>query len=130
MNKYIIHTLIIFIFVWAGATASRAYGWYFEYWYVDIILHALSGIMFALIWTILAKGKINSIAIFMFGAVATAVLGSFLWECWEYWGYLLRPDFARFYIPEIEDTLTDMAAGMAGALLIYPFVRKIAIIKG
>ncbi len=101
--------------VLAGSFLSRRNGWYFDYWYTDIILHIIAGIMFGFLWLLLVrKTEFRPVWLITLGAVAMAVFGSFLWEVWEMTGWRLRPDQARFYIPEIADSLSDITCGMIG----------------
>lgn len=130
MSKKLIASITLLIIVAVGTQLTRHFGWYSTYWFTDVILHTLSGMMFALLWASLTERRIDSRWVLFITCITFAVFGSVLWECWEYWGYLLKPDFARFYIPDIADSLGDIMSGALGAVLIYPFIKnKFGIIK-
>lgn len=117
-RRYFIYSLILFSFVAVGSWFCRSLGWYTSYWYADVILHFVSGITFALCWFGMAKQCTSNSWILFLGAVGFAVFGSVLWEFWEYAGWHITPTHARFYIPELGDTLSDIFCGLSGAVFI------------
>ena len=116
MNKYSYVASLIFAFVGIGTLFTRHYGWYNEYWYTDVILHTVSGIGFGCIWFGLNKTTHVSY-MGILGAISFATFGSVLWEFWEYAGWHIVPSHARYYIPELGDTLSDIFCGLCGGAL-------------
>jgi hypothetical protein len=98
---------------------ARLLGWYQEYWFTDVILHTLSGGMFALFWLSLSfEEKYRSKVIFFLTLAMAGVFGSYFWEVWEAGGTYILPGVAIAYEPNLSDTLNDIACGMFGALVI------------
>lgn len=97
---------------------ARLFGWYHEYWFTDVILHTLSGGMFALLWLSLSFGeKYKSKVIFFLTLAMAGVFGSYFWELWEFGGTYILPGIAIAYIPNLGDSLSDIACGMVGAVI-------------
>ena len=98
---------------------ARLLGWYHEYWFTDVILHTLSGSMFALFWLGLSfKETYTSKLIFFLTLAMVGVFGSYFWEVWEFGGTYLLPGIAIAYEPNLGDALSDIACGMFGALAV------------
>ncbi|HUQ29901.1 MAG TPA: hypothetical protein VM103_00030 [Candidatus Paceibacterota bacterium] len=98
---------------------ARQLGWYHEYWFTDVILHTLSGAMFALFWLGLSfEEKYKSKIVFFLTLAMAGVFGSYFWEVWEFGGIYILPEVAIAYIPNLSDSLSDIACGMLGALII------------
>lgn len=117
MRGYIISSAVLFAFVALGSWVARQTGWYNDYWYTDIILHTAAGMAFGLFWIALHHRAGTPLWLIWVGAVAFAVFSSVLWEFWEFAGWRVTPSHMRFYIPELGDTLGDLACGMAGGLM-------------
>lgn len=124
MKRHLYLSYALGFIVLIGSGLARQYGWYHEYWFTDVILHFLSGVGIAALWFWMIQGENMTAPIRVLSTVAFAVLISFFWEAWEWWGWMLRPDFARHYIPELGDTLSDMAWGLLGALIFIIFTRR------
>jgi hypothetical protein len=117
VKSKLITSLLLLLVVSAGSFLSRHFGWYSTYFFTDIILHTLSGIMFGYLWlAFINKSNISSLITFS-TIILFAVFGSFLWEVWEYGGYVFFPAHVEFYKPEIGDSLGDIASGMLGGIL-------------
>jgi hypothetical protein len=98
---------------------ARTFGWYHEYWFTDVFLHTLSGAMFALFWLGLSFGeKYQSKAILSLTLAMAGVFGSYFWELWEFGGAYILPGIAIAYVPDLGDSLGDIACGMFGGLII------------
>lgn len=117
MRRSIYISSLLFLVVAVGSFASRHFGWYFNYWFTDIILHTISGIMFGYIWLSFTDRFSIPRALNVFIIILFAVFGSFLWELWEYAGYVFFPAHVEFYKPEIGDSLGDIASGMLGGII-------------
>jgi hypothetical protein len=133
MNKNILSAGILFLIVALGAWISRHYGWYGEYWFVDIILHIISGIMFGLIWTVvLGETRFRSRWALVLSIVAFAALGSVIWEFWEFEGWRIMPEHTQYYVPALSDTLGDIASGIGGGAavaLAYLRSKRFLVLK-
>jgi hypothetical protein len=120
------NAFIIFVLVWIGAYLSRRTGYYYTFWFTDVSLHILSGIGFGYIaLAILGNDKLNFFrkAIFL---ISVGVLGSYLWEVWEFSGWHLIPTDMPFYGPILGDSLGDIGSGILGTflLVIYLFLKN------
>ena len=117
--KALILSLALGVIIYIGAFLSRYYGWYNTYWFTDISLHFISGIMFGSFWFWLIR-KINkpNLTLEAITTVTFAGFGSILWEFWEYAGWRIKPDHTRYYIPEIADSLNDTLCALLGALVV------------
>lgn len=124
MKRYLYFSLSVGLIVLIGSALARQNGWYHEYWFTDVILHFLSGVGLGALWIWMIQGEKMTAVIRVLSAAAFAVLISFFWEAWELWGWMLRPDFARHYIPELGDSLTDIAWGMLGAIVLILLSRR------
>ncbi len=119
MNQYIRYSIALLGLVALGAWLSRHYGWYNSYWFVDITLHIVSGIMFGLFWLgIHSRSEFGSKWSLFISTIAFATFGSVLWEFWEFEGWKIMPAHTQFYFPILSDTLGDIASGMFGGLLL------------
>lgn len=118
MNKYFIYSIFLFVLVGIVTLVTRHFGWYNVYWFADVILHTVSGIAFGLMWIGVQERKSQTLLTLLLGTTSFATLGSVLWEFWEFAGWRITPSHARFYIPELGDTLSDVFCGIIGGLLI------------
>lgn len=117
MKRYLLIAFGLFTFVALGAWAARTLGFYAAYWYTDIIFHVASGAGFGLIWLALNQRGEKRRLMLVLGAAGFAVLGSLVWELWEFAGWRLFPSQIRYYIPELGDTLGDLFCGLLGGIL-------------
>lgn len=98
---------------------ARLLGWYHEYWFTDVVLHTLSGGVFALLWLGLSFEEDYRSKVISFLTLAMAgVFGSYFWEVWEAAGTYILPGIAIAYEPNLGDALSDIACGMFGALMV------------
>jgi len=125
--RYLKSGIDIFILVTIAAFLGRHYGLYAEFWYYDIILHTLSGMAMGAVWLwLVRKEKYKNRWLLLLSVIMAGVFGSFLWEVWEYVGTYFMPASAEFYMPELGDSLGDIACGLAGAFGIGMFhLRKL-----
>lgn len=121
--KDILISFFLFAVVGIGTLLCRSFGWYNEYWFADIVLHTLSGLGFGFAWLWLCRGRVPAL-IAGIGAIGFACLGSVIWEWWEFFGWHITPSHARFYIPELGDTLGDIACGVLGGIISSFSYRK------
>ncbi len=123
MNKYLKLSSLLLLLIGLGHFISRREGYYVSFWYTDIILHITAGVAIGLVWIGLV-GKPKRIPDYI-SITLFAVFGSYLWEIWEFTGLHVIPD-KLIYIPEIGDSLGDIAAGMTGGILlsITEFFKK------
>jgi len=117
MRNYFLTSLPLFLTVTLGALLSRHFGFYNDYWFTDIILHTISGLAFGVLWIGLYKKTHSPFLLLILGAMSFAVLGSVLWEFWEFAGWQLTPAQVPFYIPQLGDTLGDIFCGLVGGSL-------------
>ncbi|MEO6536218.1 MAG: hypothetical protein ABIT47_00865 [Candidatus Paceibacterota bacterium] len=112
-------TAVLLAFISVAGLCAHALGWYQEYWFADVILHTLSGGMFGLFWLGLTyKEEYKSKLIFILTITMAGVFGSYFWELWEFGGAYILPGIAIAYLPDLADTLSDIACGMCGALIV------------
>jgi hypothetical protein len=116
MKRDMIIAASLFVLVGLGSWAAKSFGFYSEYWFTDVILHALAGLAFGFIWTGLTAKTARSKVVIIVGAAGLAVLGSVLWEVWEYAGWQIIPGKMRAYVPELGDSLADILCGLLGGL--------------
>jgi hypothetical protein len=105
---------------------ARAIGWYTDYWFTDVVLHTLSGVMFGSFWLwYMNKENIRNKWVVFFSIITFAVFGSVAWEFWEFSGWKITPSHTQFYIPELDDSLNDILCGMLGSMIvsIYSYIR-------
>lgn len=119
MKSYLYISVFLFIFVAVGSYYSRINGWYGEFWFTDVILHTLSGVMFACVflWIFKNSDSRNKWP-YIIAAVLFSVFGSYLWEIWEYLGWKYFPERVDFYEPTLEDSLLDIFCGFIGGLIV------------
>ncbi|CAN5137002.1 hypothetical protein BH11PAT3_BH11PAT3_1550 [soil metagenome] len=96
----------------------RAYDLYHRFWFTDVLLHIEAGVMFGLVWLWVLKKSIVSKKIAASTTIFFATTMSFLWEVWEFWGWHLFPGRTQNYIPDLGDSLSDIACGLFGALIL------------
>lgn len=102
-----------------SAKLARSYGWYSNYWYTDILMHILAGVMFGLFWLGLTRTKSYNNRLSLYGSIVmAAVFGSFVWEIWELYGNKFFPTFTVHYIGTLSDALSDIACGLFGGILL------------
>ncbi|MDQ3089649.1 MAG: hypothetical protein M3Q24_00650 [bacterium] len=119
MNKYLKLSFLLLLLIGLGHLISRKEGYYGSIWYTDIILHITAGVAIGLIWIGLV-GKPKTISDYILIALF-AVFGSYLWEIWEFTGLHVIPD-KLIYIPELGDSLGDIAAGFVGGTLLSVYL--------
>lgn len=117
--------MALFLLVGLGAWIARSEGWYNSYWFVDIILHTVSGIAFGLAWIGVQEKKSQTPLTLLLGTTSFAAFGSVLWEFWEFAGWRITPSHTHFYIPELGDTLGDIACGIAGGMIVALLILAI-----
>lgn len=118
MRRYLYIGIILAIVVAAGHLAARNLGLYYTFWYTDIILHIISGVMLGcfFLW-FTRRTEYSSAALKYFSVVAAATFGSFLWEVWEFGWNRLIPEI-MIYAPTLPDSLLDIFTGFAGGVLL------------
>jgi hypothetical protein len=113
------------VIIEAGHLLSRVYGFYFKYSWYDILLHVLAGVALGLLWLWISRNS-NFLSSFVkyLSLLAFAVLGSFLWEIWEYTNWRIFP-WTTVYIQDVADILGDIFSGLAGGAIvaIWHFAR-------
>ena len=115
MKRYLYLALSAFVLVGIGSCAARTLGLYHAHWYTDVLLHLVAGVGFGFIWLgLMKKWDYKKPLVLILGASALAVLGSVLWEVWEFAGWRLIPGHMRNYIPELGDSLSDILWGLIG----------------
>lgn len=125
MDHRLRKALILFLIVVFGTWLARHNGWYNTYWYTDVILHLVSGVMFSYLWSWLSRGTTySSWWILGLSTIAFATLGSVVWEFWEYGGHLILPAQTNFYVPALGDTLGDIFCGLLGGALQWVLLTK------
>lgn len=124
MNKHFSTAVSLFILVGLGAWLARSLGWYYGYWFTDVILHAIAGAAFGFLWLGLDRNGERRKAMVILGAAAFAVLGSVGWEVWELLGSRLFPERVEAYVPELADSLSDIGFGFLGGLLAGAWGRR------
>ena len=125
MKKEYKFAAALFVVVAIGSFLARRFGWYADYWFTDVILHTISGVMFGLLWAGFASRTLfSSKIVFAIGMISVGVLGSFLWEVWELWGSIIFPAFTTNYVPNLADSLKDIACGMLGATGLSFFLKN------
>lgn len=123
MKHWIMSATALFVIVAIGSWLSRHFGWYNEYWFIDIALHVLSGIMFGYAWLAIAgRSKFSSIWVLTVGLISFATLASVLWEFWEFSGWRIMPSHTQFYFPVLSDTLGDLLSGMIGGVFLSIYI--------
>ncbi len=115
MTKDLWISAVLFAVVAIGSWAARNWGFYNEYWYTDVILHLIAGMALGFLATAFDRREKRRLGVILI-SIGAAVLGSFLWEVWEFAGWRIMPAHTRFYTPELADSLSDMACGLAGGL--------------
>lgn len=112
-------TAVLFTIICVGGICAHTLGWYHEFWFADIVLHTLSGVMLGLFWIGLTyKETVRSNLVFLLAVVMAGVFGSYVWELWEFGGAYILPGIAIAYAPDLRDCLSDIACGMVGGLLV------------
>ena len=111
MNNKIFISLFIFFSQYLGSCL----GFYDKFFWWDIMLHTLSGVLFYLIgmdiYKAIYKDK-NGLLMFLFAFLFSLSIAN-LWEIWEYlWDGLLGLDTQRSYLLigryALKDTMTDL----------------------
>lgn len=109
--------IFLFILVAGGSYFARSFGWYNDYWFTDVILHTISGVALGCAWFGITYKSDQPFWMRLLGALSFAVCGSVVWEWWEFFGWRITPSHTQFYIPELGDTLGDVACGLVGGVL-------------
>ena len=116
-------SIILFILIAFGSYSARATGWYNSYWFTDVILHSISGIMFGFFWLWYMRNlKIQNVWFQVITIVTFATFASVLWEFWEFAGHYITPNHTQYYIPDLGDTLNDILCGMLGSTIVSFYV--------
>lgn len=122
MNKDLKTAIILFAVQLAAFPIVRVYDLYSRFGLTDVLLHVEAGIMFGFLWLWLTRHVHMPKQYKYFTLIMFAVFGSLLWEYWEYYGhFFITPDLTRNYIPELADSLTDIASGFMGAVILCVF---------
>lgn len=112
-------TAVLLAIISILGVCAHSLGWYHEYWFADIFLHTLSGVMFAFFWIALSYDETHtSKLIFLVTLTMAGVVGSYFWELWEFGGAYILPGIAIAYEPNLADSLGDIACGMVGAMVV------------
>lgn len=125
MGKALVYWLVLLVALvysealyFGGVANSRP-------WYVDMILHLLGGGFIAFCFLYFSEkkyfgelsNKLFPLAILTLGAVALVAVG------WEFYEYFVNIATGAPQEP-VSDTFSDLALGLAGAVLTVLFVRK------
>ncbi|MBX4198727.1 hypothetical protein KW800_00375 [Candidatus Parcubacteria bacterium] len=124
MRGHLYKAFSLLLVIALGAFLARRYGWYSTYWFTDVILHIIAGVMFGFVWLVIARDSIQSRKLFFLTIILFTVFGGYLWEIWEFIGSVRNPDFALAYVPSLADTLSDIAWGMLGGVLVGLWARS------
>lgn len=114
MKRDVIVAITIFVLVGLGSWVAKSQGFYNAYWFTDVILHILAGVGFGFLWTAFVAKTGKGRLVMIIGAGAFAVLGSVLWEVWEFAGWRIFPEQMSDYVPELGDSLVDILCGFLG----------------
>jgi len=102
------------------------YFWYWQFWWFDIPLHFLGGVLLALIASFLyikygsTEGRVTNRMIFI-NLIATVLIVGFLWEVFE-----LVAGGREFADSDYTlDTIADMFTDLAGGLFVYGIISNI-----
>jgi hypothetical protein len=126
----ILPAFVLFLIICVGTYFARTNGWYYSYWYTDIVLHIISGMMFAALWIWFIHRRADEGFRFeIFTSIMFATFGSVLWEFWEFSSWKILPKISAFYIASLGDTLGDILCGMAGAAIYVAYVRIRKVLK-
>ena len=112
------------IFVFAALFLGDVSAWYWKYWWWDLILHAISGVVLGLIglfltFTLNRASKIHVILSPAFLALFTfafAMAAGAFWEIWEF--TLDRTIGTDAQRNSLDDTMWDLVFNFIGALVI------------
>jgi len=98
---------------------------------IDIPQHILSGAIFGLIWFWLLESNAQNFSKSLTGIsiVSFAVLGSLIWEFFEFALWNFAPILAKniqLYSPRVGELLGDMLSGLTGgiAIVLYTMYKK------
>jgi hypothetical protein len=91
--------------------------------WIDKPLHVMGGMLFAMIGLFLFQQKLEGANNFTkyFVIVQFALLGSFLWELFEFFYFTWFNEYAlrfKFYSPTVRDALLDMLFGVIGGSIV------------
>ncbi len=119
MKRDLLIAAFLFVLVGLGSWAAKSLGLYNTYWFTDVILHAVAGAGFGMLWLSFPHKAERGKWMFLLGAASFAVLGSVGWELWEFAGSkIISPESMRYYKPELGDSLGDICSGFAGGILV------------
>ena len=116
--KLIIMLILAVLFIHIAAIFTGLYQG--KVW-IDIPQHIISGIMLGLIWLMFIKDAIRNKMLVAVSIISFAVLGSFLWEIFEFVLLQLSPSLeetVKFYSRTLGDALSDMFYGFLGGVLV------------
>jgi hypothetical protein len=117
-HKLLFWSLALLIIQIAAFPIVRAYSLYSRFWYTDVVLHIEAGLMFGLFWLWIIRRSSASNLLKYTTAITASVFGGFLWEVWELIGWTIVPGKTQNYIPDLGDSLSDIACGMLGAIIL------------
>jgi hypothetical protein len=108
---WLVAALLLSTLLLAGHMLALEHYLYWRYWWFDVVMHVLGGLVFGAIGVALRlRAALFSLCI---------VLVIFGWEVFEYINNI-STNQPHFYL----DTLIDLVLGALGAAVIYVFARK------
>lgn len=117
------HLVLLFLLISLLHFLFAKQQWY-RFYGLDLALHFLGGIGFALGWlwlNDLLQRKVDYFSVIMF-----ALFGSFIWELYEFSVSSLLPKLAQtaaWYSPSVSDVLSDMFAGLIGGIVVSAILK-------
>lgn len=134
MKTKFFHLIMVFLIILSIHIFAVFYDLYSGEVLIDIPQHFLGGLFLAMIFVYTAQrhdyfSSKPSSFLFIFSVLSFALLGSFVWEIFEFLLWISLPDLSeqlKWYSPDILDALSDMAAGLLGSV---SFVVITSIIK-
>ncbi len=122
MNKYLLTSIILAIFLIVGHFISTHFGWYDEYGITDIILHTSSGILTVCLWIWLTEKRFTGdLFITCVAIIGVTLFVAFIWEVWEFGINGIIPKVFYNYIPTLSDSLSDMSCALLGSVIVTLF---------
>lgn len=122
MNKYLLTSIILAVFLIAGHFISTHFGWYDGYRITDIILHTTSGVLTACLWIWFTEKRLSGDLFLMcVTIVGITLLTAFVWEVLEFGAWGLVPKIFNTYTPPLSDTLSDMIFALLGGSVVTFF---------
>ena len=122
-GMYLVVLLLVIAGIHFGAVAVRHYD-SGKVW-IDIPLHALGGMFFALLFLWAAGNtfpmrSVRERFVVSMAIIGAAVIGSVLWEVFEFALLTLAPSLAqtaKWYSLRVSDVLSDLFAGLVGGMI-------------